>query len=165
VPEALPYPDARALDRAGELLASARHPVLVVGMECRPDREARWLLALAESLPAPVLTTEQGKGAFPDSHPLALGAFPGGETEKALLARADLVVAVGLDPAERPPPHSCSAATIRLARTPAAEEALPLAQVTGEISEILEELAPRLRGRTRADWDVALLDHLKRGRV
>src|SRR5262249_27982830 len=27
---------------------------------------------------------------------------------------------------------------------------------------IIEELAPRLRGRTRADWDVAALDRLKR---
>jgi acetolactate synthase-1/2/3 large subunit len=159
-----PYPDTRALDRAGELLASAHHPVLVVGVECRGDREARWLLALAESLPAPVLTTEQGKGAFPDSHPLALGVLPGGETEKAVVARADLMVILGVDPAELPPGLSCSAPTIHLARTPAADGSLPLAQVTGEISEILEEMAPRLRGRTRADWDVALLDRLKRGR-
>jgi thiamine pyrophosphate-dependent acetolactate synthase large subunit-like protein len=33
----------------------------------------------------------------------------------------------------------------------------------GDIALIIEELAPRLRERERADWDVALLDRIKRG--
>jgi acetolactate synthase-1/2/3 large subunit len=32
----------------------------------------------------------------------------------------------------------------------------------GDIALIIEELAPRLRGRDRADWDVAELDRMKR---
>jgi acetolactate synthase-1/2/3 large subunit len=38
----------------------------------------------------------------------------------------------------------------------------PEVEVIGEIELILEELAPRLRDRERADWDVAELDRLKR---
>jgi thiamine pyrophosphate-dependent acetolactate synthase large subunit-like protein len=34
--------------------------------------------------------------------------------------------------------------------------------VRGDVALIIEELAPRLRGRSRADWDVAELDRLKR---
>jgi acetolactate synthase-1/2/3 large subunit len=34
--------------------------------------------------------------------------------------------------------------------------------VTGDIALVIEELAPRLRDRARADWDVAALDRIKR---
>jgi acetolactate synthase-1/2/3 large subunit len=38
-------------------------------------------------------------------------------------------------------------------------------EVVGEIALVIEELAPRLRGRGRADWDVAELDRLKRAQA
>ena len=164
VPPPVPYPDASALDRAGELIRAAAYPVVVVGLECGAGPEATWLLAFAESLPAPVLTTARAGGVFPDSHPLGLGSLPGGDTEKAVMDRADLVVMLGVGPEELTPTGlSCPAPVIRLARTPHPGPAAPLVQVTGEVGAILEEMAPRLRGRTRANWDVALLDRLKRG--
>jgi hypothetical protein len=36
------------------------------------------------------------------------------------------------------------------------------AAARGDVPALLEELAPRLRGRVRADWDVAELDRLRR---
>lgn len=55
------------------------------------------LKSLAELVGAPVLTTVNGKSAFPENHPLALGT--GGKSRPAtvdeFLKRADLVVAVG----------------------------------------------------------------------
>src|SRR5216117_4279980 len=38
----------------------------------------------------------------------------------------------------------------------------PVVEVVGDIALAIEELAPRLRGRARADWDVAELDRVKR---
>jgi acetolactate synthase-1/2/3 large subunit len=38
----------------------------------------------------------------------------------------------------------------------------PELEVIGDVELVLEELAPRLRDRPRADWDVAELDRLKR---
>ncbi len=165
VAEAIPYPDAGALHRAADLLAAAEYPVLVVGLQCRCATE--WLRALAESVPAPVLTTRKAKGVFRDSHPLALGLFPGGDIERAVLARADLLVMAGVDPEELvgAPPLS-PAPVAYLGETRLSEHAPPpLVQVIGEIGSILEELAPRLRGRTQANWDVALIDRLKRGQI
>jgi thiamine pyrophosphate-dependent acetolactate synthase large subunit-like protein len=158
--------DSVALDRAAELIAASSYPVLVVGLECEGEPEGRWLLAFAESLPAPVLTTARAKGVFPDSHPLALGSLPGGDTEKAVVNRADLMVLLGLGLEELiSQGWSCPAPMIHLGPTPGPAPAVPLVQVTGGIGAILEELAPRLRWRTRANWDVALLDRLKHGRA
>jgi acetolactate synthase-1/2/3 large subunit len=146
-------PPAEALDALADTLARAAHPVLLAGLETGAD-DAKWIRALAESLPAPVLTTPKGKGALPDPHPLAFGSIGAGHP---LLAQADLVVEIGVDDVELMP-------GVRLAGVPRARigRAPRENTVSGAIALIIEELAPRLRGRARADWDVAALDRLKR---
>ena len=145
----VPAPAADALDALADSIARAARPVLVAG----PD-DAKWLRALAESVPAPVLTTPKGKGALPDPHPLVLGLLA---AEHPLLAQSDLLIVVGVDPVEVSP--GVWPAGVPLARVGRA----PGNGVVGEIALVIEELAPRLRGRARADWDVAALDRLKRG--
>lgn len=150
----LPAPSSDALDALGDAIAAAARPVLVAGLETRPA-DAPWLRALAESLPAPVLTTPKGKGAVPDPHPLVLGLLDAGHP---LLAQADLLILVGVDPVEvRPGVWPAGGRVVRIARSVADDV------VFGEIALVIGELAPRLRGRARADWDVAALDRLKRG--
>jgi acetolactate synthase-1/2/3 large subunit len=161
------YPDAAALDQTAKLMAAAHYPVLLLGLQCQGATEADWLRALAESVPAPVLTTDQAKGVLPDSHPLVLGVLTGGVIDKAVISHADLVVAIGLDPTEFLP-HAWPDQTqvIHLARTPYPRHYFaPAAEVIGEIRQIIEELAPRLRRKTQANWDLALVDRLKRGQV
>ncbi len=75
VPEPSSAPTRRApydeVERAALLLGNARAPLMVVGsgaMDAAPE-----VLSLAERLQAPVLTMRTGKGAFPDTHRLALG--------------------------------------------------------------------------------------------
>jgi acetolactate synthase-1/2/3 large subunit len=58
------------LQRAAELLRAARRPLIYAGYGAKDATEA--LVRLAESLGAPVATTIQGKGVFPESHPLFL---------------------------------------------------------------------------------------------
>jgi acetolactate synthase-1/2/3 large subunit len=163
-PEPRPPPDPRRLDDAARLLAGASRPVLVAGLGCRAPASAAWLRAFAEALPAPVLTTPRAKGAVPDPHPLRLGVLPGGAAEARILARADLIVALGLDAVElNLDVWPSTAPLLHLAPFPAAAELhRPVTEVVGELSLIVEELAPRLRDRARADWDVAELDRVKR---
>jgi len=66
-------PDPQALNRAADLLAAARRPLLYLGLGAAGAGAD--LVALAERLEAPVATTIQGKGVFPESHPLWL--WPG----------------------------------------------------------------------------------------
>jgi acetolactate synthase-1/2/3 large subunit len=149
----LAAPPTDALDALADTIARAARPVLVAGLETGPD-DAKWIRALAESVPAPVLTTPKGKGALPDPHPLALGLLAG---DHPLLSQADLVIAIGVDPLEVSPGVWPAVPIARIARASRADA------VVGEIALVIEELAPRLRGRTRSDWDVAALDRLKRG--
>jgi acetolactate synthase-1/2/3 large subunit len=162
-PDALPYPDADALDRAAHALADASRPLLLAGLHCRSDDAAQWLRALAEALPAPLLATARAKGALPDPHPLMLGVLGVAGVEERLLGRADLVVAIGLDALE-PVPAACWSTRPVLAFGPAQApgDRTPAVQVAGEVGVIIEELAVRLRDKPRADWDVAELDRLRR---
>jgi len=162
-PGAPPAPEPAILDEAARLLAAAARPVLVIGLRCRSGNAVPWLRALAEAVPMPVLATRKAKGVVPDPHPLMLGLLSEGGT---LLARADLIVTVGLDPLEEiaaawPP------ALPRLDLGATMDDMVGRAGVAcvgGDIALIIEELAPRLRSRPRADWDVAELDRLKRAR-
>lgn len=163
-PEPVAPPDPRALDAAARLLGEAARPVIVAGLHCASEEAAKWLRALAEALPAPVLVTYRAKGALPDAHPLMHGLFTGGVIEEALVGRADLVVALGLDTVELiPRPWSSRAPVLHVAPVAHAGGYFqPAAEVVGDIALVVEELAPRLRGRPRADWDLAELDRLRR---
>ena len=83
---------------AVELIASARRPVLYVGGGVIKAEASEELRRLAELTGVPVTTTLMGRGAFPDSHPQALG-MPGMHgTYAAITAiqRSDLLVAIGV---------------------------------------------------------------------
>lgn len=172
-PPPLPAPASADLDRAAGLIAGARRPVLVAGLGCRPA-DAKWLRAFAEAMPVPVLTTYKAKGAMPEPHPLSLGVFTGGALEEPIMRRADLLITFGLDPVELiPRPWPYAAPVLSLARSPAADLALgtgatgyyrPALEVVGDLGALLDELAPRLRGETVTDWDVAEVDRLRRQR-
>jgi len=174
-PAPLPPLDGELVERAAAMIRAARRPLVIAGLGCRAA-DAKWLRAFAEALPTPVLTTYKAKGAIPDPHPLALGIFTGGALEEPLVRRADLIIAFGLDTVELiPRPWAYTAPVLSLTRCPAAEPRLqapgggayftPALEVVGEPGSILEDLAGRLLGRARADWDVAEVDRIRRERL
>ena len=66
-------PPEAELARAIAMLEAAERPVIIVGNGARPFRDA--VLALAERIDAPVITTFKAKGLVPDDHPLACGVL------------------------------------------------------------------------------------------
>ncbi|MEP7025086.1 MAG: biosynthetic-type acetolactate synthase large subunit, partial [Actinomycetota bacterium] len=90
-------PSPARIREAAELLHRARRPVLYVGGGVIKSDSHEALLRLAEAAQAPVTTTLMARGAFPDSHPLALGmpGMHGCYAAVAALQEADLVVALG----------------------------------------------------------------------
>jgi len=157
-PAPLPPAAPESLDALGDALEAATRPLLVTGLECGPD-DAKWVRAFAEALPAPVLATAKGKGTLADPHPLALGALGAGHPA---LARADLVILVGVDASELPPGVVGAGARVaRIGRSPWPRGGL-IAESLGDLALVIEELAPRVRARPAADWDVAELDRIKR---
>jgi acetolactate synthase I/II/III large subunit len=90
-------PDAAAIEAAARMLVRARRPVLYVGGGVIKSDSHAALFRLAELAQAPVTTTLMARGAFPDSHPLALGmpGMHGTYPAVAALQEADLIVALG----------------------------------------------------------------------
>ncbi|MCX5007652.1 thiamine pyrophosphate-binding protein [Streptomyces sp. NBC_00638] len=98
-PPVLPLtPDAAAVERAAGVLRGARRPALVLGGGARGAAVPG--LALAEELGAPVLTTANGKGIVPETHPLSLGVSLHSPSVLGWLAERDAVLAVGTELAE-----------------------------------------------------------------
>ena len=67
------FGDPVLIGQAAELISRAHRPVLYVGGGVLKARAAEALRALAERTGIPVVTTLMARGAFPDSHPQALG--------------------------------------------------------------------------------------------
>jgi acetolactate synthase-1/2/3 large subunit len=72
-PSEAPAPPPPVVEQAAEILNGAKRPLLYLGLGAAPAGAA--LVRLAEALEAPVATTFQGKGVFPEAHPLSL--WPG----------------------------------------------------------------------------------------
>lgn len=79
------------LAQAAQLLNTARFPVLYVGGGIFPSNASDDLQKLAEKLGAPVVMSDNGRGAISDRHPLAMNALAG----RAVFEHADVVLVVG----------------------------------------------------------------------
>jgi CheY-like chemotaxis protein len=65
--------DPEVLDEITTLFLAANRPAILAGSGVRGNGAPARLLALAERLTCPVVTTPKGKAVFPEEHPLALG--------------------------------------------------------------------------------------------
>ncbi|MBZ5621295.1 MAG: thiamine pyrophosphate-binding protein [Acidobacteriia bacterium] len=93
-----PSPMLRAgdLDRVHSLLAACRRPLLYLGLGAAGAGAD--LVTLAERLGAPVATTFEGKGVFPENHPLWLWCGFGAAAPpfvRKIAASCDLTLAIG----------------------------------------------------------------------
>ena len=89
--------DPRDIDDAAKMLIEAKSPIIIAGQGVLYAEASDRLSALAELIPAPVVTTNPGKSAIPESHSLALGASTRSRPKMftEFMAKADLVLAVG----------------------------------------------------------------------
>ena len=69
--------DPRDIDNVARVLLQANSPIVHAGQGVMYAQACPELLELAELLQIPVMTTLAGKSAFPEKHPLALGAGSG----------------------------------------------------------------------------------------
>lgn len=98
------YPGHRPVAATGKimealkLLGEAENPVFVCGQGVLYSQGWDEVVALAELFAAPVGTTINGKGSFPENHPLSLGvigARGGTSLSNKVLCEADLVFFIG----------------------------------------------------------------------
>lgn len=87
-PRQLPAPDA--VDRAVELLKSAKRPLILLGKGAAYARADADIRALVEKTGIPYLPMSMAKGLIPDTHPQSASA-----ARSYVLAEADVVMLVG----------------------------------------------------------------------
>jgi acetolactate synthase I/II/III large subunit len=90
-------PDSIDVKRIAGLLLKSQRPVIHAGQGVLYAGATKELVKFAELIRAPVLTTNTGKGAFPENHPLSLGAsvVSAPKTMFHFLNRADCIVGIG----------------------------------------------------------------------
>jgi acetolactate synthase-1/2/3 large subunit len=84
-------PDPAAVEKAAAVIAESRFPVIYAGGGVLAAGASAALQALAERLSAPVVLSENGRGAMSDRHALTLNALGG----RAVFAHADVALVVG----------------------------------------------------------------------
>src|SRR5579871_3851256 len=115
-------------------LHSYRKPLVIAGLGSRPHAAA--IRDFVRLLRVPAMVTYKAKGVVPDRDAWFAGVFTNGALEQEILARADLIVAIGLDRVELLPRRW----------TPRQ----PLVDVADDVPSALKDLTASL---TQSDWD------------
>jgi thiamine pyrophosphate-dependent acetolactate synthase large subunit-like protein/nitrite reductase/ring-hydroxylating ferredoxin subunit len=88
-------PDDASITAMTDRIEAAKRPIIIAGYGALEGMDA--VIALAERLNAPVLTTFKAKGQIPDDHPLAAGVLGRSGTPVAswFMNECDLILAFG----------------------------------------------------------------------
>jgi acetolactate synthase-1/2/3 large subunit len=131
----------------------ARKPLLLVGLGARRPLDAEAIAALCASHGIPAMVTYKAKGVVADTDPHFAGVFTNGTIERAILAEADLLIGVGLDPVELlPRAWSCGQPIVNVGPWPVEDRHIPFAaQLVTDVPtgmQFVGRLLPRAR------WDL-----------
>ena len=142
-------PPTQMVDKAVDLIIAAKRPTIVVGHGARFQMEA--IIAYAEKLNCPIITTFKGKGLIADSHPLGCGVLGRSGTPIAswFMNESDLLMVFGASFSN----HTGIAAskpTIQVDFDPLALSKFHKVDVAlwGEISETIKVIDTKTTGKT-----------------
>jgi acetolactate synthase-1/2/3 large subunit len=157
--------DPQDVEEVAQALLRARNPVLVAGQGVFYAQAYAELRTLAELLALPVLTTLNGKSAFAENHPLALGT--GGRTRMQtvdhFLEKADFILGIGTSFTRSTytvemPPNKVLAQITNAAEDVNKEYAISYG-VLGDVQLVLRQLISALQRHdlSRVRWDGAAI--------
>ena len=154
-------PDPADVRTVADLLLQSTCPVIHAGQGVMYAGATAQLVELAELLQAPVLTTNIGKSAFPENHPLSLGAsvISAPKAVFHFLKKSDLVLAVGASLTINPwtPKIPPGKKVIQIGNDPSDinKEVPCVAAMLGDAKLALEALIAEIAGRKRPDYGIA----------
>ncbi|MGY4295946.1 acetolactate synthase-1/2/3 large subunit [Bradyrhizobium sp. i1.4.4] len=152
-PIEIPVAHRAALDRAAEMILAARRPLVMMGAATSRPRSTHGIASFVRRTGIPFFTTQMGKGTVPGGTNLYMGTAALSERDYVhdAIDAADLIVAIGHDPIEKPPfiMGPSGPKVIHVSYTPASVELVyfPDAEVVGDVGPSLELLADRLEGK------------------
>ncbi len=142
-----PAPAPEKVKQAAEVLAGAKHPLILAGNGVIRGDASDDLVAFAEKLNIPVATTFMAKGAMPASHRLSLGTI-GIQAKDHVMCGfdvADVIVCIGYDMVEYAPERwhpTKDRSILHIDMSPAEvdEHYIVAAGVLGRIEQTLEAI-------------------------
>jgi acetolactate synthase-1/2/3 large subunit len=152
-PADLPVAPLSAVDRAAELLANAKKPLVMLGAAASRPHLAEPLSTFVRRMGIPFFNTQMGKGAVNGGSNLYMGTAALSERDwvHEAIDQADLIVSIGHDTVEKPPflMGAQGPQVIHVGATPATVEQVyfPQAEIIGDVGASLALLADRLAGR------------------
>jgi acetolactate synthase-1/2/3 large subunit len=158
-------PRLEELQRAVEVIASARNPIVLAGNGAIRNRAARALRAFAEQTGIPVAETFMAKGLLDCADPQSVGTVGLQARDYAMAGfeDADVVIAVGYDLVEHAPKYWNPDRDKRIIviDTVAAEidaEYVPEVELIGDIKQVLSLLATGCAGQVSTSVSPRLRD-------
>ncbi len=138
-----------------DLVRRARRPVFLVGLGARTPAIASAIRSTAALFHVPALVTYKAKGVMADDDAWYAGVLTNGALERAVLDRADLFIAVGLDPVELlPRPWTLPQPVVSLSPWPVRQQQIRISEeVVGDVEAAVGALASLLP--PCSDWDAA----------
>ncbi len=152
-PVDLPVAPSSAIDRAAELIVSAKKPLVMLGAAASRPHLAEPLSTFVRRMGIPFFNTQMGKGAVNGGSNLYMGTAALSERDwvHEAIDRADLIVSIGHDTVEKPPflMGAQGPQVIHVGATPATVEQVyfPQTEIIGDVGAGLALLADRLAGR------------------
>ena len=161
VPRLRSGPDPEDVKRVADLLLASTCPVIQAGQGVMYAGATDDLVKLAELIQAPVLTTNTGKSAFPENHPLSLGASVI-SAPRALfhfMKKADLLIGIGAGFTVNPwtPKIPAGKRVIQISNEPSDinKEQAVIAAIQGDAKLVLQALIAEIGSRKRKDYGIA----------
>lgn len=154
---------ARDLEGAAKALSEAERPLIMAGGGVIASEASKELIALAEKLDAPVVSTLMGLGACPASHPLFMGmiGMHGTATAAKLCLESDCIVALGARFSDRVALNRDKFAQgktvihIDIDEAELDKNVTATYKVLGDIKEALSTLVPMLKEKKRSFSETA----------
>ena len=156
------------LAHAAELIRNAKRPVILAGHGIIESGAMEQVRTLAERTQIPVALTLLGLGAFPASHELNLGmmGMHGESWVNHAIQEADLLIACGMRFDDRVTGTTATYATkakkihIEVDPSEINKNIKVDVALVGDLSEVLEQLLPRIAGRDGSAW-LKTIDSIK----
>jgi acetolactate synthase-1/2/3 large subunit len=156
-PDPLPSPSRAAVDRAAGVIARARRPIAILGLDLDPHTTPAIVRRFVETLGIPVFVTPKAKGIFPEDHPLFLGVCGGLAADAVVLdflESGDLLVGIGFEPVESDKTWHQAMPLVSISPVSIAAGAFaPVDEVTGDVAQTVSALMETPLGPF--EWTVA----------
>ena len=151
---------APRLEQAAKLIAEAQKPLIYCGGGVILSGAEKELLAFADRVDAPVVSTLMGLGAVPADNPRMLGMLGMHGTHAANIAmqRCDLLIAVGVRFSDRALGNAATFAAqakvlhIDIDRAEINKNVSTTLHITGDARVVLELLLSRVEQKTHEQW-------------